>query len=77
MHVWPGQAVPPILSTSPDYLLKAYGADHRIIYGTGAVVPAKTVNAYATDVLADPRVAFVDVRSARNNCYQMRICRTP
>lgn len=73
---WDGAGLPPILSTSPDYLLKGYGADHRIRYGTGRVVPAGEVAAYAAALLGDPSLAFVDVRSARNNCYQLRICRT-
>ena len=29
----------------------------------------------AATVLADLQIAFVDVRSARNNCYLMRIAR--
>jgi len=73
---WPGQAPPPILSTSPDYLLKGYGADFRIVYGTGRVVPASEVPGHAAALLADQAIAFVDVRSARNNCWQLRICRS-
>ena len=74
---WQGPGLPPILATSPDYLLKGYGPDHRIRYGTGRIVPAGEVAAYAEALLADPTLAFVDVRSARNNCFQLRICRTP
>lgn len=72
---WQGEGVPPILRTSPDYLLKGYTAQDRICYGTGRIVPAAGVPAYAAEVLADPRVAYVDVRSARNNCFQCRIRR--
>ena len=71
---WDGEGVPPI-ATSPDYLLKGYRADHRIAYGTGAIVPAAEMEAYAATVLADPQIAFVDMRSARNNCWQARIVR--
>ncbi|MCB2124092.1 MAG: DUF1203 domain-containing protein [Rhodobacteraceae bacterium] len=70
---WHGAGVPPILATSPDYLLKGYSADHRIVYGTGRVVPAADLAGYAAGLFEDPRVAFVDVRSARNNCFQCRI----
>jgi Protein of unknown function (DUF1203) len=70
---WDGQGVPPILTTSPDYLLKGYSTDHRIVYGSGKVVAADAIAAYAEGLFADPRVAFVDVRSARNNCFQARI----
>lgn len=70
---WQGPGLPPILTTSPDYLMKGYSADHRIVYGTGRVVPKGELAAYAADLLADPRVVFVDLRSARNNCFQCRI----
>lgn len=72
---WCGDGPPPILTTSPDYLLKGYTADHRILYGTGRVVSREELIDYAEKLLSDPRVAFVDVRSARNNCYQLRIFR--
>src|SRR5690242_2838208 len=29
----------PEMLTSPDYIVRGYGADDRIVYGTGAVVP--------------------------------------
>jgi hypothetical protein len=72
---WSGDGVPPILTTSPDYLLKGYCAEHRIIYGTGQITPADRVSAYAETLFADPAVAFVDVRSSRNNCFQTRVVR--
>ncbi len=68
-----GDGVPEIFTTSPDYLLKGHGPDERIVYGTGRVTPATEITAQAQKVLADPRIAFVDVRSARNNCWQARI----
>ena len=37
---WSDDGVPQILTTSPDYLVKGYTADDRILYGTGAIVPA-------------------------------------
>ncbi len=67
-------AVPAIL-TSPDYILRGYGMDDRIVYGTGAVVPTDRIEPEAEARLNDPRVAYVHVRSARNNCYQLRIDR--
>ena len=60
---------------SPDYILRGYGADDRIVYGTGGVVPTDQIAAEAAVKLADPRVAYVHVRSARNNCFQVRIDR--
>ncbi len=70
---WSGQGMPPILTTSPDYLLKGYSHGHRIVYGSGRIVPKEGVEGYAATLLGDPRIAYVDVRSARNNCFQLRI----
>ena len=69
---WSGEGAPPILATSPDYLVKGYGADERIVYGTGGIVAAEEVVARCEALLAEERIAFVDVRSARNNCFQTR-----
>ncbi len=69
-----GAALPEML-TSPDYIVRGYGPDDRIVYGTGAVVPTDRIAEEAATRLTDPRVAYVHVRSARNNCYQLRIDR--
>ncbi len=67
-----GAAMPQILE-SPTYILRGYGPDDRIVYGTGAVVAIETLPEEAARRLADPRIAYVHVRSARNNCFQVRI----
>ncbi len=69
-----GEAQPEALA-SPDYIVRGYGADDRIVYGTGGVTPTKAIPARAGELFDDPRVAYVHVRSARNNCYQVRIDR--
>lgn len=68
-----GSADLPAILTAPDYILRGYGADDRIVYGTGAVTATENIAARAEELLAAPRVAYVHVRSARNNCYQCRI----
>ena len=73
---WTGSDVPPILGSSPDYLLKGYSSGQRIIYGTGRVVASGQLAAYAEQLFDNAQVAYVDVRSARNNCFQTRITRT-
>ncbi|SEL36534.1 Protein of unknown function [Roseovarius azorensis] len=70
-----GAAMPEILRDSPDYLLKGYNAQDRIVYGTGRVVAAADVAGYAQAVFERSDVAYIHVRSARNNCYQARIDR--
>ena len=69
-----GAELPEILS-APDYIVRGYGADDRIVYGSGAVTPRDAIAARATDLLADPAIAYVHVRSARNNCFQCRVDR--
>lgn len=69
-----GEGLPEALA-SPDYILRGYGADDRIVYGTGGVVATASIPARAEALLSDARVAYVHVRSARNNCYQVRIDR--
>ncbi|MBD1204645.1 MAG: DUF1203 domain-containing protein [Rhodobacteraceae bacterium] len=67
-----GADVPEILASS-DYIVRGYGADERIVYGTGGVVATARLPARAEEVLGMPGVDFVHVRSARNNCFQLRI----
>ncbi|MEL7131914.1 MAG: DUF1203 domain-containing protein [Pseudomonadota bacterium] len=65
--------MPDILTTSPDSLVKGYAADDRIAYGTGAVIPAHRVRDRVAAVFTDPNGAYAHLRSALNNCYQVRI----
>ena len=69
---WSGAGTPPVLTTAPDYLVKGYGADHRIVYGTGRITPNAELAAYAGTLLTRKGIAFVDIRSARNNCFLAR-----
>ncbi|MCA1407830.1 DUF1203 domain-containing protein [Ensifer sp. IC3342] len=68
-----GHALPPILASSKEYLLRGYGSDDRIIYGTGGVVSTERLAERAEELLARADVAYVHVRSAKYNCYQCRI----
>ncbi|MDX2204215.1 MAG: DUF1203 domain-containing protein [Hyphomicrobiaceae bacterium] len=68
-----GGAGLPAFLRSPHYILRGYGADDRIVYGTGAVIPTPAIPGRAEDLLADPRVAYCHVRSATNNCFHCRI----
>lgn len=70
-----GGAGRPAMLASPDYILRGYSADHRIVYGSGAVVATDRLGEEAEARFADPRVAYLHVRSARNNCFQCRIDR--
>ena len=67
--------LPELFSNTRDYILRGYSADNRIVYGTGAVTPTPDIAARASELLRRPDVAYVHMRSARNNCYQCRIDR--
>jgi len=68
-----GAQSPAIMADTESYLIKGYSQDERIVYGTGAVVPTAQVSARCAQIFDDPNVAFIHVRSSRNNCYQMRV----
>lgn len=58
---------------SPQYIVRGYGVDNRIVYGTGQVVATSDIPAFASDLFKRADVAYAHVRSASNNCYHCRI----
>ncbi|MEM7498359.1 MAG: DUF1203 domain-containing protein [Pseudomonadota bacterium] len=70
----PSAAIPEMLD-SPRYLVRGYDADERIIYGTGSVCETTSLADRIGALLDEPGVAFVDIRSAANNCFQCRALR--
>ena len=72
----PAEGLPPRNRNSQSHqILRGYGDDHRIVYGTGIVVAPDAIEAEAERILGDPRVAYVHMRSATNNCWTMRVDR--
>jgi hypothetical protein len=65
--------LPELFTRTRDYILRGYSADDRIVYGTGAVTPTPEIPERAEMLLQRPDVAYVHMRSAKNNCYQCRI----
>ena len=65
--------LPDLFRPTPDYIVRGYGPDDRIVYGTGAVVPTHKICGRAHDLLSRDDIAYLHIRSARNNCYQCRI----
>lgn len=68
-------ALPALFAGRDALMIRGYGLDHRIVYGTGQVAPTARIAALAAELLAERRVAYLHLRSARNNCYQARIDR--
>jgi hypothetical protein len=74
----PAQGLPPRHRVSrSQQILRGYGADNRIVYGTGVVVSPNEIEDKATAILARHDVAYVHMRSATNNCFTLRIDRSP
>ncbi|WP_193180677.1 DUF1203 domain-containing protein [Nisaea sediminum] len=67
------QSVPAMFRGWDNIMLRGYGADDRIVYGTGTVIGTGEIEAAADAILANPDVRYVHARSAKNNCYQCRI----
>jgi hypothetical protein len=69
-----GSEVPPMLA-SPRYIVRGYGQNDRIVYGSGRIVETADIPSTAAAMFEDRRIAYIHVRSASNNCYQCRIDR--
>ncbi|MBC8038507.1 MAG: DUF1203 domain-containing protein [Rhizobiales bacterium] len=66
---------PAMLLKRAAHLIKGYGADDRIVYGTGKIVTSPELSSSAAAILDRSDVAYVHVRSSVNNCYTCRIDR--
>ena len=54
-------------------LVRGYGDDDRIKYGTGGIVRTRDLQSHCAALLADSSVSYLHLRSALNNCYQCRV----
>ena len=72
----PAQGLPPRHQASHNaQILRGYGADDRIVYGTAVVVEPAAIETKAAGLLERADVAYVHMRSATNNCFTLRIDR--
>lgn len=67
--------LPELFRATTSYILRGYGYDDRIVYGTGAVTPTHEICNRAHELLRRKDIAYLHMRSAKNNCYQCRIDR--
>ena len=67
------EGAPAMFESWEQLLIRGYGADDRIVYGTGRVVPIAEVQSGLRAILSHPDVRYIHARSASNNCYQCRI----
>lgn len=55
------------------FLVRGYGQDDRIVYGTGQIAESADLARAAAALLDRPDIAYLHVRSAGYNCYHCRI----
>jgi hypothetical protein len=67
--------MPAMFAARDRMMVRGYGADHRIVYGTGQVVETARLEEISRGLFEEPRVAYIHLRSAKNNCYQARVDR--
>lgn len=65
--------MPEMFRASTAFLMRGYDDEDRIVYGTGAVTAKRHICTRAHELLQQPEVAYLHLRSARYNCYQCRI----
>ncbi len=70
---WRSGGAVAVMLISPEYMIRGYGFDNRIVYGTGKIVPTAELPGAAEEMFDDPNVAYAHIRSAENNCYQCRV----
>lgn len=65
--------IPAMLLTSEAMIIRGYGVDDRIKYGTGQVIETPLLANKAAELLEREDIVYLHVRSARNNCFQCRV----
>ncbi|TRW95680.1 DUF1203 domain-containing protein [Paracoccus sp. M683] len=68
-----GPGFPYEILKGDHYITRAYSPDERIIYGSGSVTPTDQIVTRCAALLGRSEVAFVDIRSASNNCFLCRV----
>ena len=68
--------VPAMLLDRERLLMRGYGDDDRIVYGSGRIIPTAGLVEAAAKLFERTEIAYIHLRSATNNCYQCRIDRS-
>jgi hypothetical protein len=72
----PDQAeIPDLFQDYSQILIRGYGHNDRIRYGSGQVVTIEALKPALDALFADASIAYVHMRSATNNCFQCRVDR--
>jgi hypothetical protein len=66
-------ALPETVTANALVSLRHYDAEGMCLYDLGVVVPGTEAEAALRDRLADPRIAFVNIHTARPGCWLTRV----
>ena len=61
--------VPAIFRNRERIMIRGYGRDDRIVYGSGRVIATDGLAEAAAKLFERPEIAYIHLRSAANNCY--------
>lgn len=64
---------PKLFDRSKTLLVRGYDEKDQICYWAAEHVPVPELTARCEDMLADPRVRYLHIRSTSYNCYQCRV----
>jgi len=65
--------LPSMFNRWQTLLVRGYNTDNRIQYQTARLVPTLELEQQCAEMLEEPDVAYLHVRTAQYNCYQCRI----
>ncbi|MBB5690681.1 DUF1203 domain-containing protein [Roseomonas alkaliterrae] len=66
-------SIPETVRANPLVSLRHYDADGMCLYDLGVVLPGEAAEAALRERIADPRVAFVNIHTARPGCWLTRV----
>lgn len=72
-HAAVEDALPETVRENPLVSLRHYDADGMCLYDLGIVVPGQEAEAPLRQRLGDPRVAFVNIHTAKPGCWLTRV----
>ena len=64
-----------MFKTNKELLIRGYDDHDRIIYGTGRVTSLNQIENAITDGFKNDKIHYYHLRSASNNCFQIKVTR--
>ena len=68
--------IPQMFKEWDQLMIRGYGSDNRIVYGSGKIVETEQIKSVVEDGFENPKIRYFHLRSASNNCFQVKISRS-